>query len=69
MPQHDWQQWGGYRFCNDCEAEQKFNGQRREWWPRISPICPGDGRDSSRRGRPAPSAPPAERTRELEGAA
>jgi hypothetical protein len=67
MPQHDWQQWiGGGRYCGDCNEQQRFDRRRQEWLPEVNPICPGDGRDSSRRRRPAPNAPPAERTRKLE---
>jgi hypothetical protein len=61
-----WQQWtGGSRYCGDCNAQQRFDRRRQEWLPEVNPICPGDGRDSPRRKRPAPSGS-GERSRELE---
>ena len=65
MPQHDWYRLGSFRFCNYCDAEQKFDGRRREWLPPVNPICPGDDDGRPRPNRPAPNGP-GERTRELE---
>lgn len=73
MPQHDWQEVRLFgvlvaRVCNDCEVMQDrrpTSGAGDRWEPWVSQICPGDGRDSSRRKRPTPSGS-GERTRELE---
>lgn len=65
MPAHDWCQVGRFRICDACDAPQRLDAQRDEWRPAVSSICPGDGRDSSRRKRPTPSSG-GERIRELE---
>lgn len=64
MPAHDWQHCANFRLCSDCNTRQRFDAQRGEWLPAVSPICPGDGRDGRRRKPPAPSGR-GERIREL----
>lgn len=65
MPAHDWQRIADFRLCSDCNTSQRFDAERGEWRPEVSPICPGDGRDGGGRKPPTPSGR-GERIRELE---
>jgi len=53
MPQHIWNTLRSVRQCNACCVVQKRVAG--VWSPAAKTICPGDGRDSSRRVRPKPS--------------
>ena len=56
MPQHIWKLYGGRRrICGACDVVQTKTGTG-SWVPKAKDICPGDGRDSSRRERPKPNA-------------
>ena len=53
MPQHIWQTRGPRRICDACDVVQ--TKRTVDWLPEVSPICPGNGRDSRRRNQLLPS--------------